>query len=118
MYVKNIVDYVSRYLSIRFKEMVCDFVKDEGGNWWFINVKAFILENEGKVSLKPITSHDDESYDDDKVKKGLETYTKCRKCKYCNKIVADHLLNHKLTLMMILQCDQHLIKIGKNFPWL
>lgn len=27
-------------------------------------------------------------------------------------------MTHKLTLMMILQCDQHLIKIGKSFPWL
>jgi hypothetical protein len=27
-------------------------------------------------------------------------------------------MTHKLTLMMLLQCDQHLIKIGKSFPWL
>lgn len=27
-------------------------------------------------------------------------------------------MTHKLTLMMILQTDQHLIRMGKNFPWL
>ena len=27
-------------------------------------------------------------------------------------------MTHKLTLMMILQCDQHLIRLGKNFLWL
>ena len=27
-------------------------------------------------------------------------------------------MTHKLTLMMILQCDQHLIRLGKSFPWL
>lgn len=27
-------------------------------------------------------------------------------------------MTHKLTLMMILQCDQNLIRMGKNFPWL
>ena len=27
-------------------------------------------------------------------------------------------MTHKLTLMMILQCDQHLIRLGKTFPWL
>lgn len=27
-------------------------------------------------------------------------------------------MTHKLTLMMILQCDQHLIRLGKNLPWL
>ena len=42
-YVKNIVEFVSRNLKIHFKEFVCDFVKDGSGNWWFINVKAFIL---------------------------------------------------------------------------
>ena len=33
-------------------------------------------------------------------------------------MIAEHLMTHKLTLMMILQCDQHLIKIGKSFSWL
>lgn len=32
--------------------------------------------------------------------------------------MADHLMTHKATLMMILQCDQHLIRLGKSFPWL
>lgn len=43
-YVKNIVEFVSRNLKIHFEEFVADFIKDEGGNWWFINVKAFIIE--------------------------------------------------------------------------
>lgn len=27
-------------------------------------------------------------------------------------------MTHKLTLMMILQCDQHLIRLGRAFSWL
>ena len=27
-------------------------------------------------------------------------------------------MTHKLTLLKILQCDQHLIRLGKSFPWL
>jgi hypothetical protein len=27
-------------------------------------------------------------------------------------------MTHKLTLMMLLQCDQHLVRLGKDFPWL
>lgn len=27
-------------------------------------------------------------------------------------------MTHKLTLMMILQCDQNLIKMGKQYKWL
>jgi hypothetical protein len=34
-------------------------VKDEGGNWWYINTKAFILAEDIKVDVKLITMHDD-----------------------------------------------------------
>lgn len=50
---------------------MCDFVKDEGGNWWFINVKAFILDSDDKIDIKPITMHDDEVNDEEKPKKNL-----------------------------------------------
>jgi len=62
--------------------------------------------------------HDDQIADEEKGKKSMETYTKCKKCKYCYKILGEHLMTHKLTLMMIMQCDQHLIRLGKSFPWL
>lgn len=49
--------------------MVCDFIKDEGGNWWYINTKAFVLEKEPGadpfkeiiIDYKPISSHDCEA---------------------------------------------------------
>lgn len=61
--------------------------------------------------------HDDEPVENAEKKK-LESYTKCKKCKYCYKTYPEHLMTHKITLMMILQCDQHLIRLGKSFPWL
>ena len=84
-YVKNIVEFVSRNLKVNFTEFVADFIKDEGGNWWFVNVKAFILEGEvKKIDIKPIVSHDHEDTEEEsKGKKNLESYTKCKKCKYC-----------------------------------
>ena len=35
-------------------------MKDEGGNWWYVNTKAFILAEDKKVDLRPITLHEDE----------------------------------------------------------
>jgi hypothetical protein len=70
------------------------------------------------VDYKPISSHDCDIEPEDGAKKKLESYTKCKKCKYCYQVVPEHLLTHQLTLMMILQCDQNLIKIGKQYPWL
>lgn len=96
-YVKNIVKFVEGYLpGTRFDEMVCDFIKDEGGNWWYINTKAFVLsKNEGDdphkeviIDYKPISSHDCDVEIDDGEKKKLESYTKCKKCKYCYKVIA------------------------------
>jgi hypothetical protein len=69
-YVKNIVDFVGGHLKVGFKEFVADFMRDEGGNWWFINAKAFILDKEGKVSLKPITMYG-EDFENEKPKKNL-----------------------------------------------
>ena len=115
--VQRIGKFVETYLKLAFTELVCDFVKDEGGNWWYLNTRAFILLEDIKIDVKLITMHDDVP-EENAEKKKLESYTKCRKCRYCYKIIAEHLMTHKLTLMMILQCDQHLIRLGKSFSWL
>lgn len=60
VYVRNIAKFVETYLKINFVELVCDFIKDEGGNWWYVNTKAFILQEEKKIDIKPITVHDDD----------------------------------------------------------
>lgn len=38
------------YRGIDISEIVGDFIKDEAGNWWLINIKAF------QVDSKKITS--------------------------------------------------------------
>lgn len=56
-------------MKINFLELVCDFIKDEGGNWWFVNTRAFILAEEVKVDFKLITLHDDEPVENAEKKK-------------------------------------------------
>jgi len=29
--------------GVTFTELVGDFIKDEEGNWWLVNIKAFII---------------------------------------------------------------------------
>lgn len=41
-YLKNIVKYMKVHAGAKFSEFVGDFVKDEAGIWWLINVKAFV----------------------------------------------------------------------------
>ena len=45
-YIENIVRFLKTHLFIEFKEFIVDFIKDEGGIWWAINIKGFILEQE------------------------------------------------------------------------
>lgn len=98
-----------------------DFIKDEGGNWWYINTRGFVLSNPiEKVNVKPITMFGE--YDPpvalNTEKKTIDQYQKCKNCKYCNKVFPEHLMTHRLTLIMLLQADKHLLARGKTFPWL
>ena len=43
-YIENIIKYFWIHLKVSFQEFIADFIKDESGNWWLINVKAFILD--------------------------------------------------------------------------
>lgn len=40
---QKIAKHVEKYFKVKFEELVCDYIKDEGGNWWLTNVKAFKL---------------------------------------------------------------------------
>ena len=47
-YMNNIVKFIENHSDIIFDELVGDFVKDEAGIWWFINLKAMKLKNISK----------------------------------------------------------------------
>lgn len=45
--------FFEKYTGYFVEEMVCDFIKDESGLWWFIGCRAFKLNgSNGKPSLK------------------------------------------------------------------
>lgn len=60
-YIMNIMKYLKINLNISFKEFIADFLRDDEGIWWFINVKGFILEDAPltRINLKPITHYGD-----------------------------------------------------------
>lgn len=59
-YLLNIVKFLHIHLGIKFKELVGDFVKDESGIWWLINIKGFVLFGEPVINQKLITNYGDE----------------------------------------------------------
>ena len=51
-YLEEVVKYFRFQRGIKFTELVGDFIRDEVGNWWLVNVKAFKIEEKIKSSLK------------------------------------------------------------------
>ena len=68
-YVRSIGSFVEGHLKAQFDELVCDFIKDESGNWWYVNTRAFILKGDPKVDIKLITMYDPDTAEIPKKKK-------------------------------------------------
>jgi len=59
-YLSNIVRYLYIHLGVKFQELIGDFIKDEAGVWWLINIKGFVLISDPLINPKPITNYGDE----------------------------------------------------------
>ncbi len=38
--------YIRIHLGLIFEEFIGDFIKDEAGTWWLVNVKGYKLKTE------------------------------------------------------------------------
>lgn len=50
------------HLGAVFEEFIGDFIKDEAGTWWLVNVKGYLLKPESPQSFdqKLITNYGEE----------------------------------------------------------
>lgn len=55
-YLRNIDKYFNIHLGVSFKELIGDFIRDESGIWWLVNIKGFLLIGDPMVDIKPITN--------------------------------------------------------------
>lgn len=42
--LENLVKYLRINLGVVFEELIGDFIKDEAGTWWLVNIKGFLLK--------------------------------------------------------------------------
>ena len=54
--------YFTIHLNVQFTELIGDFIKDESGTWWLINVKGFLIQDDPIYDVKIITCFGDEGY--------------------------------------------------------
>ena len=67
--------YFEKYTGYFIEEMICDFIKDESGLWWFIGCRGFrIGGNNGKPTLRYFTQEIivDSDSDEEKKKKAKD----------------------------------------------
>ena len=117
-YMNNIVKFIENHSDIIFDELAGDFVKDEAGIWWFINLKAMKIKNIKKFR----DEHDNpippslDYFINQRVFGGNELKINIRKFDYQNKIkcklcgidYSKKNLKYSLTTKMILETDNML----------
>ena len=125
-YMNNIVKYIEGHSDIEFDELAGDFVKDEAGIWWFINLKAMKIKNIKKFrpdngqgvlpSLEYFINRRGSSGEyQHGITRKFDYQTKIR-CKLCGINYSKQKLKYKLTTKMILETDNMLkhVQFEKN----
>lgn len=122
-YCENIVKYFRGSFRAEVLSLAADFIKDESGIWWLINVKRIELLH--PISLTKISKFvkGDEEYgavhdDETNGHKRPEGYQKIKLCRYCEEPYHSEELTKKMTLKMAIELDKHLKYRGYRYDWL
>jgi len=126
-YMKNIVKFIESHSDIIFDELVGDFVKDEAGIWWFINLKAMKIKNINKFKksedsltepLPPRLNffYNQRIYSNQLIKDNLRKfdYQNKIKCKLCGIDYNKKELKYELTTKMIMETENMLKHVEFN----
>jgi len=115
-YMNNIVKFIENHSDIILDELAGDFVKDEAGIWWFINLKAMKVKNLQKFrdehghpippQLGFFMNQRIFTGEDMKVNIRKFDYQNKIKCKLCGIDYSLKKLKYSLTTKMILETDK------------
>ena len=115
-YMNNIVKFIENHSDIILDELAGDFVKDEAGIWWFINLKAMKVKNLQKFRDEhghPIPPQlgffmNQRIFigEDMKINIRKFDYQNKIKCKLCGIDYSQKKLKYSLTTKMILETDK------------
>ena len=117
-YMNNIVKFIENHSDIILDELAGDFVKDEAGIWWFINLKAMKVKNLQKFRDEhghPIPPQlgffmNQRIFTGEELKVNIRKfdYQNKIKCKLCGIDYSLKKLKYSLTTKMILETDKML----------
>ena len=124
-YMNNIVKFIEGHSDIIFDELAGDFVKDEAGIWWFINLKAMKIKNIDKFMRKenhePVPPQlsffmNQRVYNNVYLKINFRKfdYQNKTKCKLCGIEYPKKNLKYELTTKMIIETEKMLKHVEFN----
>ena len=125
-YMNNIVKFIEGHSDIIFDELAGDFVKDEAGIWWFINLKAMKIKNISKFrrgegnqeALPPQLNFffNQRIFSNVNLKDNARKfdYQNKIKCKLCGLDYSKKLLKYELTTKMIIETENMLKHVEFN----
>lgn len=128
-YIKNLLKYFRGTLGCKLKLLVADFIKDEAGIWWLVNVKRAVTTDEiARIKFLRIYKGSDYMGEPSDWKTSAKVvkfkrqrfaqYQNLKQCKYCEDFYPTIELSKKMTLKMIIQLDKHLKHRGFSYQWL
>ena len=125
-YMNNIVKFIESHSDIIFDELAGDFVKDEAGIWWFINLKAMKIKNiskfrRGEGNPDPLPPQlnfffNQRIFSNVSLKDNVRKfdYQNKIKCKLCGIDYSKKLLKYELTTKMIIETENMLKHVEFN----
>ena len=125
-YMNNIVKFIESHSDIIFDELAGDFVKDEAGIWWFINLKAMKIKNiskfrRGEGNPDPLPPQlnfffNQRIFSNVNLKDNIRKfdYQNKIKCKLCGIDYSKKLLKYELTTKMIIETENMLKHVEFN----
>ena len=125
-YMNNIVKFIEGHSDIIFDELAGDFVKDEAGIWWFINLKAMKIKNinkfrRGEGNQEPLPPQlyfffNQRVFSNVNLKDNVRKfdYQNKIKCKLCGIDYNKKLLKYELTTKMIIETEYMLKHVEFN----
>ena len=125
-YMNNIVKFIEGHSDIIFDELAGDFVKDEAGIWWFINLKAMKIKNiskfrRGEGNPDPLPPQlnfffNQRIFSNVNLKDNVRKfdYQNKIKCKLCGIDYSKKLLKYELTTKMIIETENMLKHVEFN----
>jgi hypothetical protein len=117
--VERLVKHIQNIMrpKVHVLEIVVDFIRDDQGNYWFLQVKAIKLDNSLKLIQKPVTENEEEDSTTIMLNGKKFDYMRQKECKMCLNQYPPQELSYSMSFKMIYATERHLKRRSIKLAW-